>query len=326
MPGIRGFLHSQLFVTPKIPASTSFNGQTIIVTGSNSGLGKEAARHFAALGAAKVIIAVRNLKSGEEARQDIIRTTQCSAAAIEVWELDLSSYASVKSFADRASKLPRLDVLLENAGISTRDYKFAEGHESTITVNVISLFLLALLMLPKLKAQVNEHGITPRISIVSSEVHQWTKFAEQNVDNIFAKLDDKATANMTERYMTSKLLEVLVIRHLAPKLADSGVVLNYINPGLCRSGLMKDEGIIQYIIPIMMAIFARSTESGSRNLVVAASLGQESHGKYVSDTKIDEAALSPFVKSPDGARLAEKVWTQLKPILETASPGVSQGL
>jgi NAD(P)-dependent dehydrogenase (short-subunit alcohol dehydrogenase family) len=113
-----GIIYSQLIM--KLPYPTaSCAGQTIIVTGSNTGLGKEAARHFARLGASKVILAVRNIKSGEEAKKDIQNSTKCSAAVLEVWPLDLSSYDSIKSFADKASNLPRLDVILEDAGIAS---------------------------------------------------------------------------------------------------------------------------------------------------------------------------------------------------------------
>ena len=117
-----GFIYSQLFVTPVHP-TTSCAGQTIIVTGSNVGLGKKAARHFARLSVSKLILAVRNTKAGEEAKHDIESTTRCNPDVIEVWPLDLSSYESVKSFADRASKLPRLDVLLENAGIAASKWE-----------------------------------------------------------------------------------------------------------------------------------------------------------------------------------------------------------
>lgn len=83
--------YSQLFVRPAIPTK-SFAGQTVIITGSNVGLGKEAARHIVALGASKLILAVRNIKAGEEAKKDIENTTQCGKSVIEVWQLDLASY------------------------------------------------------------------------------------------------------------------------------------------------------------------------------------------------------------------------------------------
>lgn len=129
-----GFIYSQLFVTPAFPTA-SFAGQTVIVTGSNVGLGKEAARHFVRLGASTLILAVRNIKAGEEAKKDIETNTKCGATVIEVWTLDLASYDSVKAFAKRASQLPRLDVLCENAGIAGSDkFLIAEGHEIRITV------------------------------------------------------------------------------------------------------------------------------------------------------------------------------------------------
>ncbi|KAK9250739.1 hypothetical protein V1507DRAFT_338312 [Lipomyces tetrasporus] len=72
------------------------------------------------------------------------------------WELDLAFYASVKAFAECVSKLPRIDVFLENAGIAKVNFSLADGHERTITVNVISISMLGLLLLPKLKVTANE--------------------------------------------------------------------------------------------------------------------------------------------------------------------------
>ncbi|KAK9452819.1 short chain dehydrogenase sol3 [Dipodascopsis uninucleata] len=322
MNGIFGFLYAQLFVTPAIPI-TSLAGQTIIVTGSNTGLGKEAARHFARLGAAKVILAVRNLNAGEQAKKDIEITTKCDRAVIEVWQLDLSSYASVKSFADRASKLPRLDVLLENAGVASSDFMIAEGHERTITINVISTFLLALLILPKLKSSAEAFDIHPRLVIVSSEVHAMSSFPEWKEPNTFVALDDQTNARMSERYPTSKLIEVLLVRQIAPKLEDSSVIINMLNPGLCHSELSRNAGLGLQIFKFFLA---RTTEVGSRTLVAAAVAGKESHGRYMHNGLIDDGALSDFVKSEEGKKAAEKLWTELREILETIAPGASLNL
>ncbi|OAP61012.1 hypothetical protein AYL99_06016 [Fonsecaea erecta] len=317
-----GFLYSQLFVRPAYPKK-SFAGETVIVTGSNTGLGKEAARHIARLGASKLILAVRNTKAGEAAKQDIEQTTKCSPDVIEVWELDLASYASVKAFASRASKLPRLDVLLENAGIASQKYSGAEGHERTITVNVISTFLLALLLLPKLKSTAKEFKVNPRLVIVSSEVHAWSKFAERNAPRIFEALDDEKQANMGDRYQTSKLLEVLTVRQIAPKLAGSGVILNILNPGLCHSELSREGS---WVLEVMKFFLARSTEVGSRTLVAGAEAGMESHGKYMTDGKVDDGALSSFVRSKDGEATGKKVWSELSGILEKIHPGITQNV
>jgi retinol dehydrogenase 12 len=110
------FFHSQIFVTPPYPES-DLTGKSVIVTGANTGLGKEAARHFVRLNATKVILGCRNLDKGEAAKQDIESTTKRSGV-VDVWQLDLQDYANVKAFAKRAQTLDRVDIVIENAGIS----------------------------------------------------------------------------------------------------------------------------------------------------------------------------------------------------------------
>jgi NAD(P)-dependent dehydrogenase (short-subunit alcohol dehydrogenase family) len=141
------------------------------VTGGNVGLGREAARHFVRLGASKVILACRSVEKGEVAKVDIEESTK-RMGVVEVWQVDLSSYESVKQFCAQASKLERLDIVVENAGLATPKYEEVEGMESTITVNVISTFLMALLLLPKLRADAVKFNVLPRLSIVASDAHQ----------------------------------------------------------------------------------------------------------------------------------------------------------
>ena len=103
-----------------------------MVTGANIGLGLEAARHFTRLNAEKVILAVRNLEKGNEAKKSIEESTH-RTGVVDVWELDLSIYQSVEQFAAKAQNLERLDVLVENAGINAMTFDLAEGQERTIT-------------------------------------------------------------------------------------------------------------------------------------------------------------------------------------------------
>lgn len=187
--GFLSFLYSQIFVTPSLDPSTTFANQTVIVTGSNIGLGRDAARQLAHLGASKVIIAVRSLPKGEEAAAAIRESLpDSSTTSLEVWSLDLSSYESIQDFATRASKLDRLDGLLENAGVYKANFTVAEEHESTIMVNVVGTFLLALLLLPKLRATASKFNVVPHITIVSSEVAFWAKFNERHAPSIFEEL------------------------------------------------------------------------------------------------------------------------------------------
>jgi len=120
-------LYSQFFVRLPSPQK-SFKDQTIIISGSNTGLGLEAARHIVDLGAEKVILAVRDVEKGKEAKRSIENSTG-RKEVIEVWSLDLSSYASVKTFVSKAESLPRIDALLENAGIMTKEFKKFEDNE-----------------------------------------------------------------------------------------------------------------------------------------------------------------------------------------------------
>ena len=324
MPGLEyipHFLHSQWLVKPGYP-SRSFAGQTVIVTGSNQGLGLEAARHIVRLGAEKVILAVRSIDKGNAAKREIEQSTG-RPGVVQVWSLDLQSYDGVKKFAARTTQeLTRLDVLLENAGISTSKWTLAENQESTITTNVISTFLLALLLLPKLKESAQEFGIKPHLVIVSSEVHYFSGLPhrKEKYGPIFETLAKKSQFKAGDSYFTSKLLVVLIIRQIVEEEAKFGypVIINNINPGLCRTGLARDAGWAQYIA--FTVFHARSTELGSRTLVDAASFGSESHGQYLSDCRI--ATVSSFVTSTEGQKTGKQAWSELKIILEEIQPGI----
>ncbi|KAJ4303289.1 hypothetical protein N0V90_002182 [Kalmusia sp. IMI 367209] len=323
MPGLEylpRFLYYQWFLTPKAP-TRSFAGQTVIITGSNQGLGFEAAKHIVRLGAEKVVLAVRSVDKGNAAQAEIERVTGRSGV-VEVWSLDLQSYESVKEFAAKAQGLNRLDVVLENAGISTMKYELVEGHESTITTNVISTFLLALLLLPKLKESARRFNIQPHLTIVSSEVHYFSNLPQRNVSSgtIFNALTKEETFKRGERYWTSKLILVLAFRQMIQEEARQGypVIINQINPGMCYSGLTREIGWEQKIIDFLF--HARSTEVGSRTLVDAASFGPESHGEYLSNCRI--SSVSSFITSEEGQKTAMRVWTELKDILENIQPGI----
>lgn len=194
------FLKDQLFTTLPYPQESAAD-QTVIITGANVGLGFEAARHFVRLGAAKIILAVRDQQKGEAAKRSIRELEKCQDV-VEVWPLDLCSYDSVQQFAEQVQKtLPRVDILLENAGVAKYTYSTAEDDETSITVNVVSTFLLALLLLPKLQETAVRYNVTPHLTIVSSNVHFFTQFPEKSSPDIFLTLADKDTANMADRYV-----------------------------------------------------------------------------------------------------------------------------
>lgn len=158
--------------------NTDYKNQTIIVTGANVGLGKEAARHFCRLGAEKVILACRDLEKGQQARADIEASTG-RKDVVYVWEIDLASFQSVKDFCQRAAtELDRVDVVIENAGIAIGTYVEVDGgFESSIGVNVISTFLMAFLLLPTLRKTAMRFNVEPRLVVISSDAHMFVRIS-----------------------------------------------------------------------------------------------------------------------------------------------------
>jgi retinol dehydrogenase 12 len=322
------FLYNQLFVSIPYPKE-SFDGQTVIVTCANIGLGLEAARHITALKAAKVILACRNTEKAEAAKASIEESTGVKGV-VEVWQLDLASHDSVKAFAERAKGLPRLDVLLQNAGVAQTKWILADGDEQTITVNFISPFLLSALLLPKLRETAAKYNVQPRLAIVTSEAHIVVRLPERNnpSGSVLAAMRDEKTPYITHlRYGASKVLEVFAVRELADLIkkdsvkGEPAVIVNCINPGMCRSNLLPSEfpGFVREIVYFLTS--ARSTEVGSRTLVHAAGAGPETHGEYLSNSQVTPP--SWYVRSEAGEQMQKRVWKELLQRLEEIEPGVT---
>lgn len=242
MPGYGRFFCSQLLVTPPEPTG-DLTGKTVIVTGSNVGLGKEAARHYTSLNASTVVLAVRSLEKGEAARKDIESTTG-RQGVIKVMHLDMSFYESVLDFASRVQQeLDRVDIAVLNAGVNRGKWEIFEQDESTITVNVVSTFLLAFALLPKLTETANRFRTRPTLTIVSSEVHQWTDFNEREAPEgqLFHRLRQEEVngkkVSHQDRYHVSKYLGVLFVREFCKRHPEANipVTVNLVNPGLCHS-------------------------------------------------------------------------------------------
>ncbi|KAL1970426.1 hypothetical protein VTN77DRAFT_5587 [Rasamsonia byssochlamydoides] len=328
--GVSSTILSNLFICLPYP-NGDLRGQTIIVSGSNTGLGFEASRHLARLGVEKLIMAVRNLQKGEKARREILDSTGRDERSIEVWPLDMDSYDSVKSFAARAASLPRLDAVLANAGICTTIWSVTEDNEKTITTNVVSTFLLCLLLLPKLRESGEKFGIAPRFVIVNSAVHYWAPLKELDPDRgeIFARLNDPQTADMAGRYPVSKLLVLYGVRELAARLTASKkkplVIINTPNPSYCKSQLIRDPGVAtSFGMRVAEKVLARSTEMGSRALVHGLLSGPESHGQYLTNCHVQTPAST--VTNTMGNRIQKKFFTELMEKLERIVPGISSNI
>ncbi|RAL11989.1 NAD(P)-binding protein [Aspergillus homomorphus CBS 101889] len=386
------FLHNQLFKTPNLPPNypETFHNRTIIITGANTGLGLATAHHLARCRPKRLILAVRNPLAGESAKAAILAagtstttststtdpsTTPKDGDMIEIWPLDLTSSASVLSFASRAEKSlgqGGLDVLVCNAGVATRTFSMVEGeeggggggkgHERTVLVNVISTFLLVVLLVPVLRRSgvgvgrdlgeregdrgAKATATPPVISIVGSEVHAFTMFPERRAPEekgvgVFEALDRPdmyyGIGTMAERYPTSKLLDVLLARELAVRVGERiegqegqgqgqgrGIVVNCVNPGLCRSELTREADSM--LVRVGLKVLGRTCEVGARTLVAGAAGGWESHGQYMSNGVVCPSELSAFVCNEEGRSTQRRVWEELTLILEGIKPGVMDNL
>jgi hypothetical protein len=105
---------------PSLP-TTSLKDKTVLITGANTGLGFEAAKHLASLNPTRLIIGCRNLDKGNAATKKIKEDTGFTGI-LEVWIVDLAEFSSVKAFIERAvgaeGGLERLDLLVLNAGVA----------------------------------------------------------------------------------------------------------------------------------------------------------------------------------------------------------------
>ena len=242
-----------------------------------------------------------------------------------MWQLDLGSYASVKEFAARANRdLARIDVLLENAGVAMLRWDLAEDNELSLTVNVISAFLLALLLLPKLRETATKFNTRPNLTFVSSDTHFFVDFKERTApEGIFKHMNEKSNANLDELYPTSKLVGLFAGKEMATrKPADKyPITINMPNPGLCKSELAR-EGNAR--VKIMKFFLARTTEEGSRMLVHAASAGPETHGAYLNMCKV--APTSTVTQGEEGQKTQKRVWSELMDKLEQIEPGITENL
>ncbi|KAH7137385.1 putative short chain dehydrogenase/ reductase [Dactylonectria estremocensis] len=277
---------------PLLATAETCSGGTYIVTGANVGLGFEAAKHLVALGAVKVIMAVRNVTAGEAAKIKIEEATGIANVA-EVWVLDLASYDSVKAFAKKsAAELDRIDALIENAGVAMPGTTLPEGHLAPFTVNVLSTLLLAALMLPKLSESAEKFGIMPRIAFVTSGVGFDAKAEWEGIkDDPLRKMDAATEELKMKAYPLSKLMETFAVRQFAAlnPVARTGVVMNLICPGLCVTELSRDvPQAFRERLTDQLTKYGRTAEVGSRTLLAGAVAGKESHGCFMSSCKIDE--------------------------------------
>ncbi|GBG24589.1 Dehydrogenase/reductase SDR family member 13 [Hondaea fermentalgiana] len=231
------FVWRQQIRGPPPGQPVGMKGRTVIVTGSNSGIGVETARGIAAQGA-KVIMACRTKKTADAACADIIKTT--GNKDVSVMELDMGSFKSIRAFAAAFTKEHNeLDVLVHNAGVMLPSRKTTgDGLDMMMQVNCFSVYLLTLLLLPLLRKSTVTAGA--RVVLVSSTVHIFPCVYESGFDFEDPMCENKKYV-MLPRYGHSKLGLELFRSELHRRLRAKGdtIRVNTLSPGSIATGITR---------------------------------------------------------------------------------------
>lgn len=212
---------------PQYRKMNRIDGKVVIVTGCNTGIGKETVLELARRGA-KVYMACRDPARCEAARIEIIDRTQNQQLFNR--SLDLGSLESVRNFVARfKAEESRLDLLINNAGVMACPRSLtADGYEQQFGVNHLGHFLLTNLLLDRLK-----HSSPSRIVVVSSAAHLVGRINREDL------MSEKNYGKFFGAYSQSKLANVLFTRKLSELLKGSGVTVNCCHPGVVRTELNR---------------------------------------------------------------------------------------
>ena len=252
------------------------SGKTFLITGANSGIGLEAAKVLASKGA-ELILAIRNLAKGQQAKEEILSSSP--KASISLVELDLSDLTSVeacvKNLIDQGKTI---DVLINNAGIMKFDGARAEsvqGHEIMWATNHLGHFAFTAGILPLL-----EKSNAPRIVTVSSMVAGFKVADIHHNDLNFEQSYDSMTA-----YAQSKLANIMMAKELQQRLSKAGskIISTAAHPGYTATNLQRHMGILG---KIMNATMAQKLPMGALPTLMAATDENLKGGEYIGPMRM----------------------------------------
>ncbi|XP_038073397.1 retinol dehydrogenase 13-like [Patiria miniata] len=274
------------------------DGKTVLITGANTGIGKETARDLARRGA-RVILACRDLAKAEAAMTDIREDTGNSNLAVV--KLDLASLASVRACAEKIKREEsRLDILINNAGIMMcPEWQTEDGFEMQFGVNHLGHFLLTNLLLDLIKSS------TPaRIINVSSIAHAYGKMNWEDIHM-------KEGYNGGKAYCQSKLANILFTRELSRRMKRkcTGVSVNAVHPGSVDTELgrylQSQGGLMLIFLKVFYPFFKfvmKNAVQGAQTTIYCAVTLELMHfsGFYFSDCA--QKTPAPQAMDDDAAR------------------------
>ncbi|XP_028645698.1 retinol dehydrogenase 12 isoform X2 [Grammomys surdaster] len=273
-PSIRRFFAGGVCTT-----DVHIPGKVVVITGANTGIGKETARELARRGA-RVYIACRDVLKGESAASEIRADTKNSQVLVR--KLDLSDTKSIRAFAEGFL-----------AGVMMCPYsKTTDGFETHFGVNHLGHFLLTYLLLGRLK-----ESAPARVINLSSVAHLLGKIC-------FHDLQSQKRYFSAFAYGQSKLANVLFTRELAKRLQGTGVTTYVVHPGIVTSEITRHSYLLCLLWRLFSPFFKSTWQGAQTSLHCALAEGLEPlSGKYFSDCK--RMWVSPRARNK---KTAERLW------------------
>lgn len=275
------------------------SGRVFIITGANAGLGAAAVELLAGKGAS-IVLAIRNRAKGERVVEKVLE--KYKNAQLDILELDLASLQSVAQFSTEFSqKYPRLDVLINNAGVMACPFSHtADGFEMQMGVNHLGHFALTAHLLPLLQQ-------TPGSRLVNT-----ASLAHKAGRIDFSDLNwEKRKYIPSRAYCDSKLANLYFTYELARKLQSipNAPIICAAHPGWAKTELMRYSGIADFGTRLL----AQSMEMGALPIVRAAVDPEAEMGDYFGPSRVFEVFGHP-VKVSSSKRAqnqdhARKLWS-----------------
>lgn len=289
------------------------SGKTIFITGANTGLGYAAATVLAGKGA-RILLGCRSRDKARQAREKIL--AEHPAADVAVVELDLGNLASVRKAAKEVAREPRLDVLINNAGIMIPPYELTrDGFESQFGVNHLGPFALTGLLLDKLRA-------TPNARVVST-----ASIAHKRGKIHFDDINAERGYNAMVRYAQSKIANLYFAYELQRRLsAVGGDTLSVAaHPGIADTELSRYiPRSLMLLAPLFRPLFNTAAQ-GAWPTLCAATAPEVQGGEYYGPGRRNQTA-GPAIRVESNRRshdkdVARKLW-ELSVEMTGVNPGV----
>ncbi|MYE68426.1 MAG: SDR family NAD(P)-dependent oxidoreductase [Gemmatimonadetes bacterium] len=277
------------------------SGQTAVVTGANSGVGRSATEMLLRAGA-EVTMVCRSRERGERALAEMrdagIAGSGAGEARLTLELADLSRQDDVRGAAERiAAHHPTIDILVNNAGIAqVRPVLSADGYELTFATNHIGHFLLTRLLLDRLEAG------RGRIVNVSSRGHRGADLRRASLDDIAR---GRAWKGPMQAYADSKLANILFTFEAVRRWGGLGITANAVHPGVLATDIWNKTPLVARLLIRPLTWFMDRPEVGGAavmNLVTGPG-GDGVTGSYFNVKREEK----PSVQASDRI-LAHELW------------------